>query len=552
VIKCPWEPDPAKRYALFCYGADRRKTRAAFSPDGLRWTFVPETAERGLFSSGDVVNFFHDSYRSRYVATWKTGSRRGRAAGVAVSPDGLTWTKPVEGPVFVADDLDPDATQIYGMPVFAYQGLYLGLPWIYNARWFKHGSYTDQRMYEVERDSPCTMDAQLAWSWDLVNWTRPPAREPFIPRGGEREFDCGMIYTARAPVEVGGWLFFYYGGWDGPHNATDSNANIGLAMLRLDGFCSMHAGGEEGWLISRREPFYVPRVTINAKTNENGYVVAEILDRQNQPIPGFTRDDCVAFSGDATAHLLAWRNAELPAAVRDEDKKIRFYLKNAELYSYLPDQTTGPVTVTYVPEANGGLLPSDLEIPSRQRFRMAGKPSGYRIVESSGTVYLDLHSVADDKTNAAFYQDAQWDDATDWCVEGWFRVVDQGTEPVYGLATFFRRDRGRAAAIYLREDAAGILTSQGVEHRVLASAELDTTDRFHWYRLVHEGGEEGDVVLSVDGLDVTRVPYASLAIRPDAGHNIGFGPNAGHREGRMHVAKFGYRLGKTDALFGPP
>lgn len=38
---------------------------------------------------------------------------------VAVSRDGLGWRKILDGPVFGADDLDPSATQIYGMPVFA-------------------------------------------------------------------------------------------------------------------------------------------------------------------------------------------------------------------------------------------------------------------------------------------------------------------------------------------------------------------------------------------------------------------------------------------------
>ncbi len=337
VIKRPWEADPGKRYALFCYGAEYRLARVAFSPDGLRWKFVPETAEKGLFATGDVVNFCYDPYRSRYVATWKTGNRRGRAAGVAWSPDGLAWSKPLEGPVFSADDLDPDATQVYGMPVFPYQGLYIGLPWIYNSRWFKYGTYTDARMYEVERDSPCTMDVQMAWSWDLVNWTRPPERGQFLPRGKAGEFDCGAIYTARAPVVVGDRLFFYYGGWSGPHNDTKSKAAIGLATLRLDGFCSLHAGRREGWLVTRREPMRQPRVAINAVTGKEGQVVAEILDAQGKVLPGFSRAECTPFRGDSVRHTLQWKTADFSPEQRDGDKKIRFFLKDADLYSYLPE-----------------------------------------------------------------------------------------------------------------------------------------------------------------------------------------------------------------------
>lgn len=338
VIKRPGEADPAKRYVLYCHSPNFGHSRAAFSPDGLHWTFVPETAKKELFSANDVLNFFYDPYQKRYAATWKSANRRGRAAGIVLSTDGLIWAKPVEGPVMVADDLDPDATQVYGMPVFPYQGMYVGQAWIFSARWFKTGGYTAERMHEAENDSPCTMDVQLAWSWDLINWTRTPQRGQFIPRGKPGEFDAGMIWTSRGPVQVGDRMYFYYGGIAGPHNQFyRSRANIGLAVLRLDGFCSMQAGPQEGWLVSRREQFEAPRVTINAKTAPDGHVVAEILDKDNQPLPGFGRADCVTFTGDSTRHVLRWKTAALPESARTTDKKFRFYLKNADLYSYLPE-----------------------------------------------------------------------------------------------------------------------------------------------------------------------------------------------------------------------
>ena len=551
VIKRPWERDPEKRYVLFCYGADYRHARAAFSPDGLRWTFVPETAKKGLFPSSDVLNFFHDPYQSRYVATVKTGSRRGRSAGLALSKDGLRWTKPVAGPVFIPDDLDPDATQVYGMPAFPYQGLYIGLPWIYSARWFKHGRYTDQRMYEVERDSPCTMDVQLAWSWDLVNWTRTPKRGSFIPRGRAGEFDSGMIYTARAPVQVGSDLYFYYGGWNGPHNDPKAQSHIGLAVLRLDGFCSMRAGPREGWLVTRREPFHVPRVTINAKTAGDGYVVAEILDPNDRVVPGFARKDAAPFTGDSTHHVLSWRTAALPKAYRGVDKKLRFYLRNADLYSYLPDPTSGAVTVTYVPAGNGRKLPDDPGIPADQRFALRGERAGFRVVERGGRVYLDMHSAASRRTCACAFKDIPWAGDVDWCLEAWYRVADRGDEPNYGLATFVRPTTGRSGALYLSDKAVGILSTRGNDHRTLKTVPMDTTDGFHWYRLVRDGGRDGRLTLWVDGARVMAVPVSELFFKSGPGGCVTFGPNAAHREGRLHVAKFGFRTRSTAVIFGP-
>ncbi len=223
------------------------------------------------------------------------------------------------------------------MPVFPYQGMYIGLPWIYHARWIKYGEYTSPKvMYEAQEGSPCTVDVQLAWSWNLIQWTRTPERKPFIALGTKPAWDWGMIYTARAPVIVGDKLYFYYGGFDNIHDVGDVRGAIGLAILRLDGFCSMQAGEKEGWLISRREVFRTPKVTINAKTCQDGYVAAELLDRNNNVIKGFSRADCVPFKEDAVRGVLEWKTKTFPADMIDADKKIRFLLKDADLYSYLP------------------------------------------------------------------------------------------------------------------------------------------------------------------------------------------------------------------------
>lgn len=343
VIRCPWEPDPSRRYVMFGYDYGIGP-RAAYSPDGLRWRYPTTPQGRGLFPCSDVVNFFRDTLKNRLAATWKTHSRRGRAVGVAWSSDGETWTKPWDGPVFVADDLDPDATQVYGMPVFPYQGLYIGLAWVYHARYIKLGRYSAEAMLEAQADSPRTVDTQLTWSWDLVNWTRPPERAPFIPRGGAGEFDAAMIYTARAPVVRGNELYFYYGGCLKPHDEPRDQAAIGLATLRLDGFCSMHAEGTGGWLVTRRERLERPEVTINARTAADGYVQAELLGPNGTVLPGFSARDCRTFSGDATAHHVRWRLDRLPPATELPYVRIRFHLRNADLFSYLPagtDSTDG-------------------------------------------------------------------------------------------------------------------------------------------------------------------------------------------------------------------
>ncbi len=305
---------------------------------------LPAKGSSGLFPSGDVVNFFHDPYRQRYVATWKTTTERGRAVGVATSDDGLVWNKPTPSAVMFADDLDPDATQLYGMPVFPYQGYYIGLPWVYNARWPKDRPATDDNLRVAERTSPNTMDVQLAWSRNLVQWNRTPARSSFIPRGAAGEFDSGMIYTARSPVLMGDKLYFYYGGFNGPHNAPAgaNRAAIGLGMLRLDGFCSMRAGTSVGHFISRPEQFENPVVSINARTDADGVIEAEIIDGSGKALVGFSRADCISFRGDDVRHRLCWKNSTFAPEQIGVEKRLRFFLRDADIYSYATHALISP------------------------------------------------------------------------------------------------------------------------------------------------------------------------------------------------------------------
>lgn len=336
VVVRPEAANPEERYLLFGFDGAAGHARVAFSSDGLRWKYPPESARTPLFRSSDVVCVSFDPYQDQYYATWKTRNRRGRAVGVAWSPDGRQWRKPWEGPVFAADDLDPSTTQIYGMPVFPYQGMFIGLPWIYHARYFRFGEYNVQRMYDAQEDSPRTMDAQVAWSWDLINWTRPPQRVPLIPRGAEGTWDSGMVVTARAPIVMEDKLHFYYGGCLGVHDEPRVRAGIGLATLRLDGFCSLRAGDEPGWLITRREPAREAAVTINARTDAEGSVTAEIVDQRDRVVPGFSREQCRPFRGDSVSHVLRWESDRLPEPIRQADYKVKFWLRKADLYSYLP------------------------------------------------------------------------------------------------------------------------------------------------------------------------------------------------------------------------
>ena len=75
-------------------------------------------------------------------------------------------------------------------------------------------------------------------------------------------------------------------------------------------------------------------------------------------------------------------------------------------------------------------------------------------------------------------------------------------------------------SLALPEDAVGIMTQAGHDYALPARHEMDTTDRFHWYRIVHEGGADGTVALFVDGQEVCRVPMTDLRPNTVRGLNV--------------------------------
>ncbi len=78
-----------------------------------------------------------------------------------------------------------------------------------------------------------------------------------------------------------------------------------------------------------------PGVTINGRTTATGSITAEILDRKNRVVRGFTRKECMSFTGDSVNHVLSWQSERFPDKPA-RDYKIRFWLRDAELFSYMP------------------------------------------------------------------------------------------------------------------------------------------------------------------------------------------------------------------------
>lgn len=350
----PHTNNESRRYKLLVFHSDPQRKMgywAYFSPDGLTWT---QHGTAPVLTYGDVANVCYDPARRRFIATSKqrmlvsntsvTPGKMDRAAFVSVSDDFTHWSAPgAPGSAWVlavegdhADDFRTMAAggieaQIYGMPIYPYEGLYLGLPWVFDITSYTTGTYA------VTGDGP--IQPQIAASRDLRHWSRP-ARAPVLPLGRAGAWDDGTLYTSSTLHVTDREVELYFGAMSMPHGASTKtqtqSARIAKATWRRDGFVSLHNAGDDPGFVTTR-PLACPgarTLHVNARLTGAGSLKVEVLDADDQPLPGYTSADALPISGDSLAAIVQWRGGRDIARLAGQPIVLRFHLTGGDLFSY--------------------------------------------------------------------------------------------------------------------------------------------------------------------------------------------------------------------------
>lgn len=104
--------------------------------------------------------------------------------------------------------------------------------------------------------------------------------------------------------------------------------------LRIDGFVSLHAPLLGGELITKPLSFAGKRLLINVSTSAAGAVRVEIQNPDGQTLPGFALADCHEVYGDGLDRAVAWKGSSDLAALNGKPVRLRFEVKDADLYSF--------------------------------------------------------------------------------------------------------------------------------------------------------------------------------------------------------------------------
>lgn len=350
VLLDPGAP-PERRFKGLIGAHDRQPV---ISADGFVFTplAVPPVP------SEDESHLNWDERERRFILTVKHNGPFGRAVYLSLSKDFEHWSDPEL--IYHADAQDqwlgaqyireveanprmwrPTVNvpgeynvEIYNMAVFPYEGLYIGLPNYFESS----GRIPLPRGNQDGINSP-----KLACSRNLIAWTRVGDRAHFLPVSemGPGVWDTGQIMASSHPIRHGDELWFYYSGLDVRHRpniprvSDEYHGAIHLAKLRVDGFVSLQGGAGGGFADTRPVSLEGARLFINATAAaQSGRIVAEITDREGRTaLPGWGADDCAPVTGDHVRAELRWQGREL-AELRGKSVRIRFHLRNADLYSF--------------------------------------------------------------------------------------------------------------------------------------------------------------------------------------------------------------------------
>ena len=373
----PHERDDDKRfkmiYTQFLSGGDVANVLAATSGDGIHWKAIEQKPSIGRQGArlDDVIIMHYDPYGRIYVMNtrhydmyavkrnlknptvdcftpvyypmdWRRMNKR--RIWQCESSDLTHWSEPY--PVLTPQDGEDGLDEtFYGLCQFSLGSVTLGFLNI---------------MHYVSN----TMNVRLVYSRNGKTWHHLNRGQPFLaPSGKQSAWDQFMVTIPSKPIVVGDELYVYHGGASCHHDWWITGARegvkapeakdislarygLGMAKLRLDGFVSLDAGyARRAILITRQLISEGSQLIVNAHCNNGGSIAAEIVDVNDEILPGFSRQECNVFTGDNVQHTFSWNGrteiplesterADYPEPERERLRKIRFYMQNAQLYSF--------------------------------------------------------------------------------------------------------------------------------------------------------------------------------------------------------------------------
>ena len=323
------------------------------SADGLHWSLLTQepVLTEGAFDSQNLA--FWDSVLGKYRAYWRTFTEGVtekdtwepagiRAIRTAASDDLLHWREMAD-----LTYVDSPPEELYTNQVAPYARaphILIGLPtryvergWSDSMRALPDPEHREMRSQAHLRYGTAITEALLMAGRDGVRFKR--WNEGFMRPGIERPgtWNYGHHFVAWHTVETGSALegapneLSFYGGegyWTGQGSA------LRRYTLRLDGFVSANAGMDGGELLTKPLTFAGSQLRLNLATSAAGGLGVEIQQPDGTPVPRFALENCGEVFGDTIDRVVTWKHGADVAELSGRPVKLRFQLRDADLYAF--------------------------------------------------------------------------------------------------------------------------------------------------------------------------------------------------------------------------
>lgn len=340
VIHDPKDPDPSRRFKLITLREeDDTSLCIAFSADGTTFSELqPWPAEsKSPVPGGDCHNqVFIDPRTDEYVLMTRLWDNNLRVVAISRSKDFTNWTVPEE--VHRGNGFED---QVYSMPVFPYQGLYLGLASMYH-----DGDSTLEGKENV--------DLELHWSTTATEFSQAaPGNSVFIPHGKEKggypkgEFDSNVIFAAL-PLEIDGKLWFYYMGGKGKHTGWRESA-LGRGYIEKDKFAYYGSRKNSGGTVLTTQGlnFSSENLRVLADIGNGGEFACELRNTGGtEIIDGFELDACRVEPDDDGWLQISWAGSSVTDLDPEGYYALRIEMRKTKVWAIGGDVHPRPLKYT--------------------------------------------------------------------------------------------------------------------------------------------------------------------------------------------------------------
>jgi hypothetical protein len=295
-----------------------RPVRAFVSGDAIHWRRLVEepVLTKGAFDSQNLA--FWDANRGKYAAYFRVFREGVRAVSTATSEDFVHWSEPT--PIDLGDTPPEHLYTNATLPYFRAPHYYFSLP----------KRFMPTRMRLPDHGDPGVSEGVFLSSRDGLHFDRT-FMEAFIRPGRDRSNwgdrcslpTWGILQTAPDEMSI------YFG----QHYGYPTN-HIRRGVLRLDGIASASAGYAGGELVTRPIRFRGKKLVLNYATAGSGSIQVEIQDVEGKALPGFSMEDATELYGDEIAEVYKWKSGSDVSGLSGKPVRLRFLLKDADLYSY--------------------------------------------------------------------------------------------------------------------------------------------------------------------------------------------------------------------------